>query len=59
MHWGKIRCLFRQKVHVITDFAKTIGSNTENGPGAQEMRSKVTSYKAAVIDQEVSEGVVN
>lgn len=59
MRWEEIRCLFREKTHLDTDFAKTIGSNTKNGPGAQEMRSKMTSYKAAVTDQEISEDEVN
>ena len=31
----------------------------ENGPGAQEMRNKMRSYKAAVIVQGISEGEVN
>lgn len=39
-----------------TDFAERVGSNTENGPGAHEMRSKATGYKTAVTAPRVSEG---
>lgn len=41
-----------------TDFAEAIGTNTENGPGAQKMRSKVTGYKVAAIAPRISEGEV-
>lgn len=39
-----------------TDLAETVGSNIENGPGAQEMRSKGTAYKTALTAPRISEG---